>query len=223
VAEPLVAVIVLSIAGALQRRTRSTEVTNPEPGTQKSEPATRNHWNSEPGTRNRERGFRAISVFAVAWLSAFLLPVLPVVARNELYLYLPAFGLSVLAAQVVEASVDLSRRSRHVWSAVAIFSTIFGLYQVSRSWEMHGELVFSGRLVDELASVDGPARILVVGEDESTRQLLKDTVADYLPAVLMLAAADGRLIAADSDHPAAQGVIRLRCSYHDGRLVFARN
>jgi hypothetical protein len=156
-------------------------------------------------------------------MSVFLLPVLPVVARNELYLYLPAFGLSLLAAQVIESSVDLSRRSLHVWYAITIFAVAGGLYQVSRSREMHDELVFSGKLVDSLATTPGPAAVLLVGEDGETRQLLKDTIGGYLPAVLRLAAPDGRLIAADSEQSDAPGVIRVRCSYHDGRLVFARN
>jgi hypothetical protein len=166
---------------------------------------------------------REIALFAIAWMSVFLVPVLPVVARNELYLYLPAFGLSLLAAQVIESSVDLSRRSLHVWYAIMIFAVAGGLYQASRSREMHDELVFSGKLVDSLASTKGPGAILLIGEDGKTRQLLKDTIADYLPAVLRLAAPDGRLIAAGSEQPDAPGVIRVRCSYHDDRLVFARN
>jgi hypothetical protein len=175
------------------------------------------------GGGGRTSGVGVIAVFAFAWMSVFLVPVLPVAARNELYLYLPAFGLSLLAAQVIESFADLSRRSVLVWCAITIFAVAAGTYQVARSGEMHDELVFSGKLVDALAGTDGPGLVLLVGDDEDTRQLLKDTVADYLPAVLRLAAPDGRLIAADSEHPEAQGVIRVRCSYHDGRLAFARN
>lgn len=221
--EPLAAVILLSVAGALQRRASRAEFRNHEPGTlnpANPEQRTRNQWNREPGTTNVER---ALTIFALVWVAVFLLPVLPVVARNELYLYLPAFGVSLLAAQVIESFADPSRRSLRVWQAIAIFAVAAGTYQVSRSRELHRELVFSAGLVDTVARTNGPGRILLVGEDEDTRQLIKDTVADYLPAVLRLAAPDGRLIAADSEHPEAQGVIRVRCSYHDGRLVFARN
>jgi len=213
VPEPLLAVIIVAFAAAAERGWRT--VASGFIGM----------WEQRPVVSGFSRtvSARETAVCAVAWMSVFLLPVLPVVARNELYLYLPAFGLSLLAVQVIESFADLSRRSFRVWSAIAIFAVVAGSYQVSRSREMHDELVFSGKLVDALAGTEGGGRILLVGDDERARQLLKDTVADYLPAVLRLAVPDGRLIAADSEHPEAQGVIRVRCSYHDGRLVFARN
>lgn len=43
--------------------------------------------------------------FAAAWFAVFLLPVLGIGARNELYLYLPVFGLCLGAAHLVERLV----------------------------------------------------------------------------------------------------------------------
>jgi hypothetical protein len=191
---PLAAVLVLGIAGA--RRPSTTR-------------------------RAQERNY-GIPLFAIGWIAVFLLPVLPVVLRNELYLYLPAFGISLLAAHLIAARVDLASPARGIRAAVILLAVASGGYQVSRSWEMHGELRFSGRLVEALATLPRPGVVSLVGEDENTRRLLKDTLGGYLPAVLRQAAPDGQLIAADSDGADAPGVLRLGCSYHDGQLVFHR-
>jgi hypothetical protein len=204
--EPLAAVILLSIAGAIGTWANK----EPRP-------------NREPGTGNSEPGLREIAVFGIAWVAVCLLPVLPVIARNELYLYLPAFGMSVLAAYTIARLADRSWQRPSTRIALAVFVATAGAYQVSRNREMHDELVFSGKLVEALAGTRGPGVVLLVAEDEATRRFLQDTIAGYLPAVLRQAAPDGRLIAADSDHPDPPGLIRLRCRYHDGRLVFVRN
>ena len=189
---PLAAMIVLGIAGALQR---------------------------SPTSRAAARSY-GIPAFAIGWIAVFLLPVLPVVARNELYLYLPAFGISVLTAYLIAAWANLPSPTRGLRAAVVLFAVACGGYQVSRSWEMHEELLFSGRLVEAFAAMPRAGVVSIAGEDENTRRLLKDTLGGYLPAVLRQAAPDGRLIAADSEDADTPGVLRLRCSYHDGRLVF---
>lgn len=201
--EPLAAVILVGIAGVLQRRSRDRE---------------RGTMNAQPATGAPEQRTTNL-LFAMAWVAVFLLPVLPVVARNELYLYLPAFGMSILAVHLIATSLDLVSPSRHIQAAVVIFAIVCGAYQVSRSWQMHDELVFSGKLVDALAGVPGAGVVLLVGDDEETRRLLKDTIGGYLPAVLRRAAPDGRLIASESGDASLPGVVRLRCSYHDRGLV----
>jgi hypothetical protein len=146
---------------------------------------------------------RETACFAIAWMSVFLLPVSPVVARNELYLYLPAFGLSLLAAQVIESSVDLSRRSRARLVRDARYSpSLGGCIRSSRSREMHDELVSLGAICRGACQSRTGRRHPARRRRRGDAPLLKDTVA-ISSRGSQAAAPDGRLIRRGSEQPDA--------------------
>jgi hypothetical protein len=155
------------------------------------------------------RGSRREAVFAAAWTAIFLAPVLGIVARSELYLYLPTFGGCMLAAWIVSPWLDrlvALRRGVPIFAAAVI---ALASYQVSRSAVLHDDLVFSERLVTSLSLVrpDGAAgQVVLVAADAYTNQYLQDTIGGYTDVVARFANAPAR-------------ALRLRCTYANGRVI----
>jgi hypothetical protein len=92
--------------------------------------------------------------FPLAWMLMFLAPVLPIVARSELYLYLPVFGNvpaggSAWRVHALRCLHDIAQRR----IALVVFVIAIGVYQVTRAAAMHRDLEFSARFIDE-ARVD---------------------------------------------------------------------
>jgi hypothetical protein len=155
-------------------------------------------------------------LFGLAWTLILLVPVLGIVARNELYLYLPTFGLCLITAALAAPWLDRVAFTPVTagWVAVCIFG--LAVYQVTRSAAFHDDLVFSSRLVQALAEAPvvqrhGTDIALVAGEGE-TRQFLQDVVGGYTPLVARRAL--GRAALAST-----AGTLKLRCSYQDGRVT----
>jgi hypothetical protein len=170
----------------------------------------------------------AISVFAVAWMLVFLAPVLPIVARSELYLYVPVFGMCLLAGYAADAFVGGVETSRAFVFAIALYVLTLGAYQMSRGLEIHRDLVFSEKLVTalegspDLAGRDGA--VVLVPSDPVTERFLQDSIGGYLHIVLQHTFKNGRLVGVvqyRGTHPSPVG-LRFVCEYRDGEVRLTR-
>jgi hypothetical protein len=164
----------------------------------------------------------SVLISSVAWIAVFLAPVLPIGARNELYLYLPGFGACLLAGSVTEALIRGIERRRVVLVAAGLYVALFAGYQISRSREFHRDLDFSARMVaalrnsPELAGREGA--VVIVPVDATTERFLADAFGGYLTVVLEHAFGDNRFTGAIeySGTPPVRDAIRLRCQYREG-------
>ena len=149
------------------------------------------------------------AVFAAALTAVFLAPVIGIVARNELYLYLPTFGCCLLAASVASPWLERLASARQAIPVVAVAVIALAGYQVSRSAAFHDDLVFSERLVRELSRMSGPdgapGRLVLVPADAYTGRYLQDAIGGYTDVVARFA-------------NTRAGALRLRCTYADGRV-----
>jgi hypothetical protein len=157
------------------------------------------------------RGSRSAAVFAAAWIVVFLAPVLGIVARSELYLYLPTFGCCLLAAWIVSPWLDRLASLRRGIPIFAVTVIALAGYHVSRSAALHDDLVFSERLVRALSQVSSrpdraAGQLVLVPADAYTNQYLQDAIGGYIHVVARFA-----------NVPA--GALRLRCTYAHGRVI----
>jgi len=140
-------------------------------------------------TRWSAQGLGELLIFAVAWFAVFMVPVLPIVARSELYLYMPAIGICLLTGAVVDRLLDDEDSTRRFVISLGVYILIFGGYQVSRNRGINDALRFSAELMQslraELETYSGP--VLIRPADPVTAQLLSDSVGGYGDVVLKMA------------------------------------
>jgi hypothetical protein len=162
--------------------------------------------------------------FPLAWMLIFLAPVLPIVARSELYLYLPVFGMRLLAGALGGSTLFGAARHRAAAIALVVFVIAIGGYQVSRAAAMHRDLEFSARFIDEArVDPDVAARqepIAVVPADQDTERHLRDAIGGYLYAVLRRAFPDGHVTGDVQYERAAAGPSTVYCSYRGDVVLF---
>jgi hypothetical protein len=164
-------------------------------------------------------------VLPLAWMLLFLLPVLPIVARSEIYVYLPAFGMCLVAAVIARALLlDVSRRGAAL-ATIGVFVLTLAGYQVWRAASMHRDLQFSAILLDafradaDLANRRGA--ITLVPADADTERLLQDSIGGYLYSVLHRAFPDGHLtgVTEYAGMHVTGTSARIRAEYRDGRVL----
>jgi protein O-mannosyl-transferase len=172
------------------------------------------------GTRGSYSIMANLFVFPLAWVIAFLAPVLPIVARSELYLYLPVFGVCLIAGLLAQALIWNVAQRRTVAVVVAVYVVTLGAYQVARGIAIHRELVFSERLVEalrrssEVTAYEGAA-LLVVPADGTTERFLQDAIGGHLSLVLQHALGSTRMTGTVQyrNSPKAPADLRLLCTY----------
>ena len=166
------------------------------------------------------------AIYAITWSAIFILPVLPIVARSELYLYLPGFGLCLFAGSLTDTMLSIARSGRLEAITLTIYVLLLGGYQISRSAGLHEDLMFSadlmGELRQELRSYSGSVGIIPA--DVRTSRLLRDSVGGY--GDLMLKMASGRYEVngfIDYDHHEIRpDVLAIECTYLNGDVILRR-
>jgi hypothetical protein len=169
------------------------------------------------GTRGSYSIRANLFVLPLAWVIAFLAPVLPIAARSELYLYLPVFGVCLIAGLLAQALIWNARSGAVV---VAVYVVTLGAYQVARGIAIHRELVFSEKLVEalrrspEVTAYEGAA-LLVVPADVTTERFLQDAIGGYLSLVLQHALGRTRMTGTVQyrGSPTSPADLRLLCTY----------
>jgi hypothetical protein len=169
----------------------------------------------------------AVSGFVVplVWMVLFLAPVLPIVARSEIYLYLPAFGMCLLAAVIARATMVGHSQHRAAAVAVGLFVLAFTAYQTSRAAATHDDLEFSARLIEALrADADLAAHggaITLVPADPDTERYLQDSIGGYLYSVLHRAFPQGTVtgVTEYAGMRVTGTTRRVQCRYRDGQVT----
>ncbi len=166
-----------------------------------------------------------LAFFSLAWTVVFLLPVLPVTARNELYLYAPVFGLCLLCGAAAASLLDSVPRQLPV-AALALVTVAFTVYQGMRARELHEAALFSERLVDALDAHAEIGRasgfIALQPGDATTRAMLQDAVGGYLDIVLREVTAGASGGAVDYGNGSLpQPALRVIVRYRDGAVLLS--
>jgi hypothetical protein len=164
-----------------------------------------------------------LAMFAAVWFLAFLAPVMPIVARSELYLYLPGFGLCLLAAGLVQRLSTLDKRGPFAVIALTTYVTLMGGYQLGRVVGLHHTIRFSERFVAAVGSssdVRRSSNILIWPADETTDLYLRDSIGGYFNLVLNQTVGGQKSGRISSDRqPGGQTDAILECSYRDGNVL----
>lgn len=162
--------------------------------------------------------------FAAFWFLTFMMPVLPIVGRSEIYLYVAVFGLCVLAGHLADAASRTTRRAI-LAGGLGIYVAVLGAFQVSRAAAIHDDLVFSARLADALAgdaAVSGHRGVLLlVPEDDATERYLRDSVGGYLDIAIkgILGRTSIGAWVAYAGEPERPATLRIGCAYTADRVV----
>lgn len=167
-----------------------------------------------------------VAIVGVVWAVTLLAPALPFVARSELYVYLPVFGLCLLAGSTAASLLEQPARQSMTWGALGVCIAVLALYQGGRAREMHRDARFSRQFVAaiehsaDIAASAGP--IEIVPGDATTARFLQDAIGGYLPVVLRLAF-PGRLIDGSiGPHAGRAPALTLTCAYRDGAVTLSR-
>jgi hypothetical protein len=112
-------------------------------------------------------------------------------------------------------------------AAIALFSVVFGVYQISRTRGMHDDLIFSGKLVSGLRQSlkDYNGAVVVVPDDLMTSEFLSATAGGYADLVLKMATGRYEVNGSiDYNHDSKPSdALRLDCKYQNGRLFLTRS
>ena len=169
-----------------------------------------------------------LAMFSFVWVIVFLAPVLPIVARSELYLYLPVFGVCLIAGLAVDALGRDVAHPRAVTAATVIFVGLSGVYQAARALEIHRDLAFSEKLVAALRNdadlVGRTGAVLIVPSDALTERFLRDSIGGYLTVVLNDALDSTELTGEVqySDEPPRATGLRLISEYRNGQVKLTK-
>jgi hypothetical protein len=171
---------------------------------------------------------KAPFAFAATFVVLFLAPVLPISLRSELYLYLPVFGVCLIAGWLGSLLSD-GIGARSLAAAVAVSILALGGYQIARARDIQQDLLFSDKLVKALHAsplvANANQSVLLVPADRSTEQSLQSAIGGYLYVVLQYAFAGPPRagVVRYSGEPDQQADVRLLCAYRqiDGHVVIS--
>ena len=178
------------------------------------------------GTGWDRRNLRHLVVFALAWFCVFVLPVLPIPSRSELYLYLPGLGFCLLAGFLVDTWLSARASRRLAVVSLGIYILAFGGYQLSRSRALHDDLQFSAKLMESLRvtlqGYDGP--VWIVPADAVTQQYLADSIGGYADIALKTATGRDEVSGSIDYHnlEPPPGALKLSCAYREGHVLLNR-
>jgi hypothetical protein len=127
-------------------------------------------------------------LFAGSWFLLFILPVVPINARSELYLYLPGFGLCVLSGYLTHALLDGTRSWRLPIVAVVLLAVGFAGYQTWGNARVHDQLVLSSDLVSTIRQSADRLRttefVTLIPDNADTDLALRKSIGGYFQTVL---------------------------------------
>ena len=168
-----------------------------------------------------------VVAFAAAFVVIFLAPVLPISLRSELYLYLPVFGMCLVAGWL-GALVVYDATTRPLIVTIAVYTLALGGYQIARARDVQQDLRFSEHLVTALRRITPlattNASVLLIPSDSVTERSLQSAIGGYFYVVLQYAF-DGPPRAGAVQYggePPRHADVRLTASYRtDGSVVIS--
>ncbi len=169
-----------------------------------------------------------LALYGIVWFLVFIAPVLPVVARSELYLYLPGFGLCLAAGHVTARLWARLPSGRLLPAMLTIYVAGLAGYQVALAIQSHQVTAFTAAFTRGIR--DDPwvrsyhGDVVLVPGDSRTERLLRDGISGYLNVVFSDTFGRthifGTIAYADASIPAGNDP-RVVCIY-DGRQVHFR-
>jgi hypothetical protein len=165
---------------------------------------------------------------ALVWFLVFIAPVLLIVARSELYLYLPGLGFCLFAGHVIDRV--LATNDRPHFAAVGLATVILGLvgYQVVRAVQSQRVLQFTDALVRTMEQdpwLHGyRGDLIVVPADPKTDKLFRDGVGGHINLVLenTLGRTGSYAVVAYADQTTQGHEPRVICTYDGDRVRFTQ-
>ena len=141
---------------------------------------------------------KRLALYALLWFLIFLLPVFPIPARSELYLYLPGAGWCLLAGYLVDGLISVVQpRARLVASLAVIYVASLLGYQISRNLHAGEVQRFTSAFVQAIGDDDGFActhgPVLIVPIDKRTERLLREGIGGYRGQCCLVHARSDRL------------------------------
>jgi hypothetical protein len=134
------------------------------------------------------RSLLGLCAVAGTWFLLLILPVVPIAARSELYLYLPGFGFCLVAGSVTGRLWEVSRSRRYALAGLLVCVAGMAGYQVQRAARTHERLVLSASLVEAVRSCPDLRKysgaVLLVPDSPETERMLKDAIGGYFATVL---------------------------------------
>jgi hypothetical protein len=163
-------------------------------------------------------------IYAMVWFLVFIAPVLPIVARSELYLYLPGFGFCLLAGQLTDRLMGEVRRKGPIVAGLILYVLALVSYHVVRDVQARQVFQFTDAFVHAieqnawLRTYRGD--LVLVPADPGTERLLRDGIGGFMNVVLEDTLGQTRINAmiAYADQPQSSSGQRMICAY-DGRRV----
>jgi hypothetical protein len=135
-------------------------------------------------------GLGRMALIAVSWFAALMLPVLPIPARSELYLYLPGFGFCLFAGYVVDRLLTMVKRPRAMIVALVVYAVALLSYQGSRHAHAHEVQQFTRSLAQALDANPWfrthTGLVSLVAADANSEELMRDGVGGYISGLLAL-------------------------------------
>ena len=136
-----------------------------------------------------------VATFAAAWFFTLILPVFPIPARSELYLYLPGFGFCVLAGYMVDQwLLRAVNPSRILTAGLLVYALAFLGYQQTRNVQVYQVQQFTQSLVDTLRADESlrsfHGELHFTASDPASEELMRDGVGGYINGVTALAMPD---------------------------------
>lgn len=187
------------------------------------------HWRAVREVVTRPYTKRLV-LYALLWFLIFLLPVFPIPARSELYLYLPGAGWCLLAGYLVDGLISVVQpRARLVASLAVIYVASLLGYQISRNLHAGEVQRFTSAFVQAIGDDEWfrlyRGSILIVPTDERTERLLREGVSGYIDPVLSYALhsdrIQGRIAYSDQTQDGGPAE-RVSCTFSDGHVLLQR-
>jgi hypothetical protein len=167
--------------------------------------------------------------YGMLWFLVFLLPVFPIAARSELYLYLPGAGWCFLCGYLVDRLlVAVEPPPRLLVSLLAIYIVAALSFQIVRNLHAREVQRFTAAFVEAVREDDwfrtAHGSVMIEPTDSTTEGLLREGVGGYIDAVLANALGSTRMhgAVAYADRPQdSMQTQKVLCTFSNGHVLLA--
>jgi hypothetical protein len=173
---------------------------------------------------------KRLALYALLWFMVFLLPVFPIPARSELYLYLPGAGWCLLAGYLVDRLMSVGQpHPRLVASLFVIYAASLLGYQISRNLHAKDVQSLTAAFVQAVGDDEWfrqyRGSVLIVPGDERTERLLREGVSGYIDTVMAYALRSDQIkarVAYSDERDLMEPAEKVFCSFSNGRVLLRR-
>jgi hypothetical protein len=169
--------------------------------------------------------------YGLLWFLVFLLPVFPIAARSELYLYLPGAGWCFFGGYLADQLLLAVKPSRRLLvNLIAIYVTSLLSYQIARNLHARDVQRFTSAFVQAVEKDEwfrtAHGSVLILPTDSRTEQLLREGVGGYIDVVLLYALHSDRVrgkIAYSDEREESTQAEKVFCTFSSPQVFLAGN